>query len=97
LVGSVRGTWNIFVLKKTGQSSVDGSPLYEIVRRKVTIAYMQGERAFDEGAFSANELLLSAGVHKIAPGQLVILSDKATVRKNLIKQNADQKNKLSQN
>lgn len=97
LVGSVRGTWNIFVLKKTGQSSLDGSPLYEIVRRKVTIAYMQGERAFVEGAFSANELLLSAGVHKIAPGQLVILSDKATVRKNLIKQNADQKNKLSQN
>lgn len=97
LVGSIRGTWNIFVLKKTDQSSSDDSPLYEIFRRKVAIAYMQGERAFVEGAFSADELLLSAGVHKIAPGQLVTLSDKAAFQKNLIKQDEEQKNKLSQN
>lgn len=75
LVGSVRGTWNMFVLQKNDQVTTEDSPLYKIVRRKINVVYMQGENTFVEGAFSSGELMLTAGLHRVAPGQLVTLSN----------------------
>ena len=74
MTGGVRGTWNISVLQATADNTADQQALYKIVRRKINILYAAGENSYVEGEFAPAELLLMSGVHRLAPGQRVILN-----------------------
>jgi membrane fusion protein, multidrug efflux system len=74
MTGGVRGTWNISVLQSTADNTADQQALYKIVRRKINILYAAGENSYVEGEFAPAELLLMSGVHRLAPGQRVILN-----------------------
>lgn len=73
MTGSVRGTWNISVLQAIHETTAEQQRLYKIVRRKVNVLYAAGENSYVEGDFGSDELLLAAGVHRLAPGQRVVL------------------------
>ncbi len=73
LLGSIRGTWNIFVLQSLNNAE-DDRTLYEIVRRRVNVLHVQADKTFVEVSFNPNELVVTAGLHRLAPGQAVTLS-----------------------
>ncbi len=74
ITGGIRGTWNVSVLQPTGDHTADQQVLYEIVRRKINVLYAAGENSYVEGEFNPAELLLVSGLHRLAPGQWVILN-----------------------
>ena len=74
MTGGIRGTWNVSILQPTGDHTADQQALYEIVRRKINVLYAAGENSYVEGEFNPAELLLVSGLHRLAPGQRVILN-----------------------
>ncbi len=65
LTASMRGLWRVYVLKP-----VDGD-LYRVEARDLQLRYSGDKEAYVEGGLSDGELIVSKGVHKIVPGQLV--------------------------
>ncbi|RRJ83781.1 efflux RND transporter periplasmic adaptor subunit [Aestuariirhabdus litorea] len=69
LTDGVRGLWNVFVLQPEADSG-----LYRLEARDVRILYANQERAFVSGSLADGEQLLSAGLHRLVPGQRVRLT-----------------------
>jgi RND family efflux transporter MFP subunit len=67
----VRGLWVVYVLVP------DDAERFRIEARDVSIRYSEGERVFISGAVHAGELVVSTGLHRVAPGQLVRLESTA--------------------
>ncbi len=61
LTDGLRGVWNVFVV--TEQNIVE--------RRSVQVLYADNQAAFVQGAISADEMLISNGLHRVVPGQRV--------------------------
>ena len=86
LVAGVRGSWDVYVLvpppggatTDTGVSSnaLDGDAakdVFRVERRKVSVAYVGGGRAYVSHGLNDGDLLVDRGVQKIASGQTVKL------------------------
>ena len=69
LTASLRGLWRVYVLAPAG----DG--LHKVEARDLQLRYSGESEAFVEGGLSDGELVVTQGVHKIVPGQLVRLVD----------------------
>ena len=67
LTASLRGLWRVFVLAPAGDH------LYRVEARDLQLRYSGEHQAFVEGGLSDGEMVVSEGVHKIVPGQLVRL------------------------
>jgi RND family efflux transporter MFP subunit len=65
LTASLRGLWRVFVLVPAG----DG--LYRVEARDLQLRYSGEQHAYVEGGLSDGEMVVTEGVHKIVPGQLV--------------------------
>jgi len=64
LSNGVRGLWTLFVIDKSSGSQV-------IQPRSVYVEYMEQDRAFVSGAIVQGELLVTSGLHRLTPNQLV--------------------------
>lgn len=67
LTASLRGLWRVYVLAPAG----DG--LHKVEARDLQLRYSGESVSFVEGGLSDGELVVTQGVHKIVPGQLVRL------------------------
>jgi RND family efflux transporter MFP subunit len=67
LTASLRGLWRVYVLAPAGKD------LHRVEARDLQVRYSGETLAYVEGGLSDGELVVSAGVHKIVPGQLVRL------------------------
>ncbi|WP_300529377.1 hypothetical protein [Maricaulis sp.] len=64
LVESRRGLWSVYVLQPEGGD-------YRLEARVVETVRVETERVFVRGAVSEGELILSGGIGRVTPGQLV--------------------------
>ncbi len=69
LTASLRGLWRVYVLVPAGDE------LHRVEARDVQLRYSGEDKAYVEGGISDADLLVSAGVHKVVPGQLVRIVD----------------------
>ena len=67
LTASLRGLWRVYVLAPAS----DG--LHKVEARDLQLRYSGESVSFVEGGLSDGELVVTQGVHKIVPGQLVRL------------------------
>lgn len=67
LTASLRGLWRVYVLVPAGNG------LHRVEARDLQLRYSGESLAYVEGGLSDGELVVSEGVHKIVPGQLVRL------------------------
>ncbi|ACJ28261.1 HlyD family secretion protein [Shewanella piezotolerans WP3] len=65
LTDGVRGLWNIYVITQDSQQRD------RVERRDVEIIYTSKDKAFINGAISANETYVDQGLHKLVAGQIV--------------------------
>ncbi|MFN2164683.1 MAG: efflux RND transporter periplasmic adaptor subunit, partial [Anaerolineae bacterium] len=61
----LRGTWTVYV------AMPEGDARYRIESRSVVIHHADAERLYVSGAVRDGELVVQAGLHRYAPGQLV--------------------------
>ena len=59
-----RGLWSVYVMAGNGSG-------YELEPRPVEIIHAEGDRVYLKGAVRDGERILSGGVHRVAPGQIV--------------------------
>jgi RND family efflux transporter MFP subunit len=71
LVGGRRGLWDALALMRTE----DEAPLYRTVRRGVEVLQTETDRVFVRGAIADGDLIVSDGIHRIVPGQIVRLAE----------------------
>ncbi|MEW6998022.1 efflux RND transporter periplasmic adaptor subunit [Colwelliaceae bacterium BS250] len=74
LTDGIRGTWNIYTLDAiAGNSDGDGKKanLYKLVSHSIEIIHSEQDKAFIRGNLSDGELLLSGGIQRLVPGQIV--------------------------
>ncbi len=71
LVGGRRGLWDATALiREEGEP-----PLYRTVRREVEVLQTETERVFVRGAIADGDLIVTDGLHRIVPGQIVRLAE----------------------
>ena len=70
LVGGRRGLWDALALVR-----LDGEPpRYRTVRREVEVLQTETDRAFVRGAIADGDLIVTDGIHRVVPGQIVRLA-----------------------
>lgn len=70
LVGGRRGLWDALALVRE-----DGEPpLYRTIRREVEVLQTETDRVFVRGAIADGDLIVTDGLHRIVPGQIVRLA-----------------------
>lgn len=67
LVQGFRGTWAVFAL------NAEGTGRYRLEKRSVVPVHQQGDRVFVKAGLGDGDLVVAGGVHRLAPGQLVVL------------------------
>ncbi|NRA55911.1 MAG: efflux RND transporter periplasmic adaptor subunit [Gammaproteobacteria bacterium] len=70
LTDGVRGLWNLYILQPQQQAA-----LFTLQSRNVEVLYLTQEKAYISGAINDGERYLSAGLHRLVPGQLVTSGD----------------------
>ena len=87
MTDGLRGVWNVYVLS---EKSADENNALEsskktlrVERRSVQVLYANGKQAYISGAVNAGEKLVSNGLHRLVPGQTVIISEKSWLPKKL--------------
>lgn len=72
LTANLRGLWRVYVLK----AASDG--LYRVEARDVQLRFIDEQRAYVERGVADGEWVVSTGIHKLVPGQLVRISGSTT-------------------
>ncbi|OUS32322.1 hypothetical protein A9Q98_01415 [Thalassotalea sp. 42_200_T64] len=65
LTDGIRGTWNVYTLAPKSHDS------YTLVSHSVEIIHSEQNKAFIRGDLAQDQLLLSAGMQRLVPGQIV--------------------------
>ncbi|EDP61612.1 efflux transporter, RND family, MFP subunit [alpha proteobacterium BAL199] len=71
LVGGRRGLWDALALTRADEAP----PFYRTVRREVEVLQTETERVFVRGTIEDGDLIVTDGVHRVVPGQIVRLSE----------------------
>lgn len=87
MTDGLRGVWNVYVLS---EKSADENNTLEsskkklrVERRSVQVLYANGKQAYISGAVNAGEKLVSDGLHRLVPGQTVVISERSWLPKKL--------------
>ncbi|HHP7245032.1 MAG TPA: efflux RND transporter periplasmic adaptor subunit [Elainellaceae cyanobacterium] len=64
-----RGLWSAYALMPTDES--DESNLFQVQRRELEILHTEGDRAFVRGLIETGDRIVTDGVHRVIPGQIV--------------------------
>lgn len=71
LTESARGLWACYVAEPATGKSNTGSDNYRLQRRELELLHQEEDRVYVRGTLSAGEKVVSGGLHRLAPGQLV--------------------------
>lgn len=69
MTDGLRGVWNVFALNNSNQE-------LRVERRSIQVLYANNDHAYVTGAISNGERLVSNGLHRLVPGQAVMLVKK---------------------
>lgn len=72
LVGAEEGLWTCYVLGK--QAAHPSQEAFRVEPRSLEVLHSDGDRAFVRGTLRPGERVIVAGLHRVAPGQWVRLS-----------------------
>ncbi|RCU51707.1 efflux RND transporter periplasmic adaptor subunit [Corallincola holothuriorum] len=72
LTDGIRGMWNVYLLV------TDDHQVYRLEKRDVAVLYANETHAFVSGAVTDQDLIVAAGLHRLAPGQNVELTAQVT-------------------
>ena len=70
LTDGIRGTWNIYTLEKF---SIDEKQetLFKLLSNSVEIIHSEQDKTFIRGSLANGQLVLTSGLHRLVPGQIV--------------------------
>ena len=71
LIGGRRGLWNAMAVEPNGEDE----NIYRVSHREVQVLYSEADRAYVRGAMKVGDLVISGGLHRVVPGQLVRLAN----------------------
>ena len=77
LVSSVRGLWSLFTVEQ-----IDGEQ--QLVVKLVEVVHADDRKAFVRGALKEEVLVVIEGVHRLVPGQKVIIGDSTQTLSNVL-------------
>ncbi|EAS45118.1 efflux RND transporter periplasmic adaptor subunit [Photobacterium profundum] len=87
MTDGLRGVWNVYVLSEKSadeNSTLESSKKkLRVERRSVQVLYANGKQAYISGAVNAGEKLVSDGLHRLVPGQTVVISEMSWLPKKL--------------
>jgi RND family efflux transporter MFP subunit len=75
LTEGVRGLWTVFVAMPLAHGT---SAVREIGRKSVEIIHIETDRVFVRGTLEDSDLVVVSGVHRLVPGQLAKIQDRAS-------------------
>jgi RND family efflux transporter MFP subunit len=85
MTDGLRGVWNVYVLSEKSineNTTLEGSKkTLRVERRSVQVLYANGKQAYISGAINAGEKLVSDGLHRLVPGQTVVISERSWLPK----------------
>lgn len=70
VIAGERGLWSAYVLKATDQDQV-----FRVARRDLEVLHTAGDRIYVRGMVNSQEQVIAKGTHRLAPGQLVKISN----------------------
>jgi RND family efflux transporter MFP subunit len=75
-----RGLWRALVARPGDMEAAAAPDLYRLESRPLEVLYLDGDRAYVRGPLSAGEAVVSAGLHRVVPGQLVRVLEDASAK-----------------
>ena len=69
LTDGVRGTWNVYTIEHT-----ENTELHKLVNHSVEVIHTEQDKAFIRGALKSQQRLLTDGLQRVVPGQIVKIS-----------------------
>ena len=75
-----RGLWRALVASPSDRELAAAPDLYRLESRPLEVLYLDGDRAYVRGPVSAGEAVVSAGLHRVVPGQLVRVLEDASAK-----------------
>ena len=77
ITDGVRGMWRAYALvPNSSESAVAAVSTFKIEARDIQVEYATESHVFIKGAVEPGERIVAGGLHRFAPGQTVLLSDK---------------------
>jgi len=77
ITDGVRGMWRAYALVPNSSESIAvAGSTFKIEARDIQVEYASESHVFIKGAVEAGEIIVDGGLHRFAPGQTVLLSDK---------------------
>lgn len=77
LTDGQRGMWNIFALADTDENAV-----YQLQSHNVQVLYTTAEQAYISAPLSEQQRILTAGLHRLVPGQKVVIGEQVSLRES---------------
>ena len=71
LTESSRGLWSCYVAEQTNDVSGGGETTHRLARRQLELLHQQDMRVYVRGTLSDGELVVTEGLHRLVPDQLV--------------------------
>ncbi len=68
-----RGLWSLFVAEAINPDPMASDATHRIARRSADVLYQNGEAVYVAANINSDESVVTTGVHRIVPGQLVRL------------------------
>jgi RND family efflux transporter MFP subunit len=76
-----RGLWSSFVLERHPLSNQqEPTETYKLTKQDVEILHTESDRALVRGTLKSGDKIVASGVHRLVPGQLVIISKQQTTQ-----------------
>jgi multidrug efflux pump subunit AcrA (membrane-fusion protein) len=70
-----RGLWSVFVANRMPGNTPSFEPTFKLERRDVEVLIIDVERVLIRGEIQTGDLLVTTGLHRFTPGQMVQISD----------------------
>jgi len=77
ITDGVRGMWRAYALVPNSSEAIAATTsTFKIEARDIQVEYASESHVFIKGAIEPGEIIVDGGLHRFAPGQTVLLSDK---------------------
>ncbi|TQV84808.1 efflux RND transporter periplasmic adaptor subunit [Exilibacterium tricleocarpae] len=73
ITDGIRGLWSVYLLAADENGTAGAGNAYRLESRDIQVIHANREQVFINGAVSSGEKLVAAGLHRLVPGQRVVL------------------------
>jgi len=74
LAKGTRGLWTLFVVMETDLKESTIPDLLRVERRDIELIHTESDRVFVRGTLNSGDRVVTSGIHRVVPGQLVRLT-----------------------